>query len=216
MTTKKTQITFSNAKLEDLRQHFTIHKVLPKNEFKQWAAFDYVWQVNEKEKLHRLIQQHQLYLKSYTEASLQIKFLGIIYHLVNFTQTTFQDFYHAYFKAEFKELILAGYPDMMVAKGDLFPELPYFFIQEFKPSKPDKEPEYQVLAAMIAALQLNQTNELWGGYITGAIWNFMIVRKIGEQQYEYTVSKSLDSLDEEDLQQIFVMLQAVKAKAAEL
>lgn len=213
-TNKQSHLSFSNATLTQLRQHFTIQKALPKHEFDAWHAFKYQWKIGEQEKLEALIKKHKLYLRSYTEASLQIKFLSQIYSLVDFMQPSFQDFYHTYLKAEFPHIILSGYPDMMVATGDLLPEVPYFFLQEFKPSKPDKDPEYQVLAAMIAALQLNQTNELWGGYITSAIWNFMIVQKTGDKQYTYYVGDSLDSLSVTDLQQIFVMLQAVKEKSS--
>ncbi|TAG40164.1 MAG: hypothetical protein EAZ31_08635, partial [Cytophagia bacterium] len=89
---------------------------------------------------------------------------------------------------------------------------PYFFIQEFKPSIPDKDPEVQLLAEMLVTIEKNKTNILRGGYIIGQIWKFVILEKIGENQYQYFVSKIFDSLDLEDLTQIYIILQAVKHK----
>jgi hypothetical protein len=40
----------------------------------------------------------------------------------------------------------------------------------------------------------------------------VILEKIGENQFEYFVSKSFDSLDLDDLKQIYIILQAVKHK----
>jgi len=53
--------------------------------------------------------------------------------------------------------------------GFTTPETPYFFMQEFKKSKGDKQdPEGQMLAARIAAQHLNQNGKtLYGSYVIG-------------------------------------------------
>ncbi len=51
-----------------------------------------------------------------------------------------------------------------------------------------------------------------GGYIIGRNWFFVVLEKVGENKFEYAVSKQFDSLDLPDLKQIYVILQAVKHK----
>jgi hypothetical protein len=68
------------------------------------------------------------------------------------------------------------------------------------------------LAELLVATEKNKTNIMRGCYIIGRSWFFVILEKIIENQFEYVVSKSFDSLDLEDLKQIYVVLQAVKHK----
>ena len=149
-------------------------------------------------------------MRRYSEQSLVVKFIGQILNKVDFVTKHYSDWYHEYFKAEFDHIILSGDPDYMVAKGIQIPELPFFFLQEFKPTKPDKDPEDQLLAEMIAAIELNEGEILKGGYITGQIWNFVIVEKVAKHQYQYAVSQGLDALDIKDLTAIYTYLQALK------
>jgi hypothetical protein len=107
---------------------------------------------------------------------------------------------------------IEGFVDIMIATGTKSPRRPYFFIQEFKPSIPDRDPEVQLLAEMLVTIEKNKTTIMRGGYIIGQLWKFVIVEKIAENNFEYFVSKSFDSLDLPDLKQIYVILQAVKHK----
>jgi hypothetical protein len=98
----------------------------------------------------------------------------------------------------------------MVATGIDQAKKPYFFIQEFKPSLPDRNPEVQLLAELLIAMEKNKTTIMRGGYIIGQFWKFIILEKIGENQFEYFVSPAFDALKLPDLTQIYVILQAVK------
>jgi hypothetical protein len=98
----------------------------------------------------------------------------------------------------------------MVSKGYFYSETPYFFIQEFKPSTTAKNPQPQLLAELIAAVELNQFTTIKGAFIIGAIWHFVILEKIGIDSYLYFISKSYDSTDLEKLQGIYKNLLYVK------
>lgn len=50
-----------------------------------------------------------------------------------------------------------------------------------------------------------------GAYIIAQQWRFVILKKTGENTYEYYVSLIFDSANIEDLQRIYSNLQAVKA-----
>jgi len=49
-----------------------------------------------------------------------------------------------------------------------------------------------------------------GAYIIGAIWNFGILKKIGENSYKYYVSLNFDSTKIEDLKGIYKNLMFIK------
>jgi len=91
----------------------------------------------------------------------------------------------------------------MIAQGLFKSEKPYFFIQEFKQGKTRKDPEPQLLAELISAVELNDESAMQGAYIVGAIWNFVILEKIEKHQYQYFVSENFDSTKIEDLKAIY-------------
>ncbi len=103
-----------------------------------------------------------------------------------------------------------GKPDLIVATGIEEPEKPFFFLQEYKKSlNPSGNPEYQVIAAMITAMTLNNAKIIRGSYVIGRIWYFVILEK-DEENYKYYVSESFDALKINDLKQIFINLKAIK------
>jgi hypothetical protein len=153
-----------------------------------------------------------LLLTSYQEEDLKAKFLIPILNQVDFMTELYRDWYDASLSGTVNEAKMNGFADYMVAQGIRTPRKAYFFIQEFKPSVPDRDPEVQLLAELLIAIEKNQTIIMRGGYIMGQYWKFVIVEKIGENDFEYFVSKSFDSLDLPDLKQIYVILQAVKHK----
>jgi len=109
----------------------------------------------------------------------------------------------------------SGKTDFMIAFGVREPQKPYFFIQEFKQTKHSVDANDQLLAEMLAAIELNKATLIRGAFIVGAIWRFMILEKIAENSYQYFISKALDSLDFDGLKQIYICLQAVKQKYCE-
>ena len=87
----------------------------------------------------------------------------------------------------------------------------FFFIQRFKRTKPEVDPEDQLLAEMLVALTLNAANIMRGAVIIGQHWHFVILTKNANDVYEYVVSKTFDSVWLDDLKRIYANLQAVKA-----
>ena len=49
-----------------------------------------------------------------------------------------------------------------------------------------------------------------GAYVIGRNWNFVILEKLENGNYEYFVSKTFDCLNFDSLKQIYINLQAVK------
>ncbi len=203
---------FSTIKYSQLEEIANIRPELTKNQFKEW--FSYAYKLSRKESLFlkELIDRHITLLNFYMEEDLKMKFLSPIFNQVNFTTDRFHDWYDGSLSGMVNGVEIKGFADFMVATGIDQAKKPYFFIQEFKPSVPDRNPEVQLLAELLIAIEKNKTNIMRGGYIIGQYWKFMILEKIGNNQFEYFVSKSFDSLDLQDLKQIYVILQAVKHK----
>jgi hypothetical protein len=82
----------------------------------------------------------------------------------------------------------------MLAKGRQIPEVPLFFIQEYKPeSGPNGDPIGQLLVEMVTCQTLNDSFDepLYGCYIIGRNWHFMVL-----QGNEYAVSNAYNASNE--------------------
>ncbi len=203
---------FSNIKFSDLENLVKLTPADNNLKFNDWFSFDYKLNRKESTFLKELINKHRFLLNSYFEDTLKIKFIGPILNLVDFNAEYLHDWYHASLSGEINGVEIKGFTDYMVASGTREPRKPYFFIQEFKPSIPDKDPEVQLLAEMLVTIEKNQTNIMRGGYIIGQYWKFVVLEKIQENVFEYFVSSPFDALDLADLKKIYIILQAVKHK----
>ncbi len=203
---------FSNIKFSDLENIVKITPKYDENKFDEWFNYEYQTSQMECDLFEKLINKHRLLLNFYLEEDLKAKFLIPILNQVDFMTDDFQDWYDGALAGMVNGVEIKGFTDYMVATGISQAKKPYFFIQEFKPSTPDKNPEIQLLAEMLVTIEKNQTNIMRGGYIIGQYWKFVILEKVKENVFEYFVSSSFDALDLADLKKIYIILQAVKHK----
>ncbi len=203
---------FSNIKFSDLEEIVDIKVVDNDAKFDEW--FETTYDLDDVEILFfkNLIQKNKTRIAFYMEENLKAKFIIPILNLVDFVFEPVSDWYDTALSGTLNGVEFKGFTDFMVASGTENPRKPYFFIQEFKPSVPDKDPRIQLLAELLVATEKNKTTIMRGGYIVGRIWFFVILEKLAENKFEYVISKSFDSLDLEDLKQIYIILQAVKHK----
>lgn len=205
-------LSFSSATFKKIREYFDVQVKYSEIDFRDWFSFSYDLSKAEQTYLDDLIRKHRLKLPAYLEEKLKAKFIIPILNLVDFYTSELDDWYEVELYQAFEHVILKGNVDFLVAQGSEIPEVPYFFIQEFKYSFPDKDPKYQLLAEMIAALAQNPSDEMKGCFIVGPLWYFTRLIKV-DNQYEYFISPGFDALSNEDLYQIYSNLQAVKAEA---
>uniref|UniRef100_UPI001C0C744B hypothetical protein n=1 Tax=Candidatus Marithrix sp. Canyon 246 TaxID=1827136 RepID=UPI001C0C744B len=66
------------------------------------------------------------------------------------------------------------------------------------------------IAELITAVELNDFKIIKGAYIVGAIWNFVILKKLAENTYQYFISINFDSSKLTDLTAIYKNLLVVK------
>jgi hypothetical protein len=210
--------SFSQITFQLLRNLVDIKPKINPNKFHDWFNHKILIEQSDVVFLEKLLSENTFYLNHYPEEDLKIKFISPILSRIHFTDFDKEicDFYDRSLSYKTEKFILNGRTDFMVAKGYFYPEIPYFFIQEFKPSTDANNPQPQLLAELIAAVELNQLTSIKGAFIIGAIWNFVILEKLNTDKYQYFVSKNYNGADLTDLQEIYKNLLSIKQEIFEL
>jgi hypothetical protein len=149
-------------------------------------------------------------IDGWQEEDLKMQFISFVLRLANLShpEKNYLTFFERTVSATIGEYFLKVKTDCMIAKGILDrPEVPYFHFQEYKrQTNPFGSPIAQVLEAMLIASELNQNNKpIYGCYVIGKFWNFMVL-----EQKVYTLSKSYDCTERDDLLQIISVLRKFK------
>ncbi len=206
----KGSYNFSDINYKILRKITNITLEDRGNKFDEWFNYPHKLIKEEEDFLQNLINKEQKYFQYYKEEMQKAKFIIPLLNKVDFAIKDFKDWYDYNISAVINGYKLSGRTDFMVASGTIEPEKPYFFIQEFKKSKTNSNPDFQVLAEMAVALKINNSNVMRGVYNIGQNWKFLIFEKTKEGKYQYYESKNFDCLEIDHLKQIYINLQAVK------
>jgi len=212
--------SYSFSKITDkkLKELVTIKQRINDAIFDDWFTFKIEFSDNLIGFLKQLISKNRFLMKSYNEEDLKVKFIIPILNKVDFLsyENEFRDFYELPLNYKTDKFIFNGTTDFVVSKGLFESQKPYFFIQEFKKGQTDGYPEPQLLAELISAVELNNETSMRGAYIVGAIWNFVILEKLGKDKYQYFVSENFDSTKIADLKGIYKNLIFVKEEIIEM
>ncbi len=205
--------SFSQITEDELKSVVEIEENL-ENEtiFDEWLNNDIVVNEEIESFLSKLLKQNRKLIFSYNEDDLKIYFLAPIFNKVNFFsyEDKIRAFYENVLTYETDKFIFKGRVDFMFSKGLKRSEKPYFFIQEFKKGKKPTDPEPQLLAEMISAVELNKSTTIRGAFITGENWRFVILEKLEVNKYQYFLSPNFDSTNIEKLKGIYRNLKFVK------
>lgn len=204
--------SFSKMTYSKLEECVSVKKRFDKTRFNIWFNFDYNISDVNINFLQNLIDTYGDFLDGFKEESLKALFVIPILNKVDFFLRDYEcaGLYEEPLFYETQKFIWNGTTDFIVAKGLEKSEKPYFFIQEFKRNEENSFPRTQLLAELIAGLELNNWTTIKGCYIKGTIWNFMIVEKLGKDKYQYYISRNFDSTRLEDLKDIFRNLLYIK------
>jgi len=212
----KKSVSFSNIKLEDLRKSFTLIEDFETN-FDEWFENDLLVAEETKIFLEKLLEREKNLLKTYNEEDLKVNFLIPIFNRINFRDDKkhFRAFYEHQLSFENTNIYLNGTADFVVGKGFKYLEKPIFFIQEFKKGLEYSNPEPQLLAEMIAGLEISNLQKIRGAYIVGTLWNFVILEK-RDNKYFYSISDEFNSKRILELENIYKNLLFVKNEIVEI
>jgi len=176
----------------------------------QWTAAHYELDMVESaiiDQIHADMREAGDYLN---EEELKIRFVGGIFLVAKVdVKHRLRVFYERPLAAEINGYRLAVICDCLVASpyGKNSPQKPYFFLQEFKKGKGEKnDPEGQMLTAMLIAQQRNEDGQpIYGGFLVGTDWRFAML--IGQ---EYCVSDKFDATQRDEIEQIVCIVRRLK------
>ncbi|TAE00271.1 MAG: hypothetical protein EAZ97_06350 [Bacteroidetes bacterium] len=197
---------FKDWTLSKLDDAFGIRQIWTSETLKKWQNIQIDITENETENL--LMLQASLIRggKAWNEVELENKFISPIVMLARIDDEEMGYFLERPLKAVVGNYELSGIVDGVIATGFRDPKKPFFCMHEYKRSVENSgNPDAQALAAMLVVQKLNDNQKpVYGLYIVGLIWNFMVLE--GDK---YCVSKDYTS-DSEDIFAVFRMLKALK------
>ncbi len=202
--------TFKEWTLTKLENTFGIQQVLDKNYdlLKKWQDLSKTIPISDFEKQTLLNLQKPLEWggRGWNEYELENKFISPVIMTAQFDDKIIGYFLERPLKGIVGDYELSGIVDGMIAKGFRDPDKPFFCMHEYKRSVDnDGQPDAQALVAMLVVqAEENSRKPIYGLYIVGLNWNFMVLNG-----NEYYISQSYNS-EKEELFDIFRMLKALK------
>ena len=175
-----------------------------------WISATYTLSDYEQQQLNDLFEEIGDLVDYMNEEELKIRFVGSLFRIAKVdVKAKLRLFYERPLSAELKGYPLSVICDCMVAtpKGYNTPQNPYFFLQEFKKKRGEKnDPEGQMLTAMLIAQHINNDEKpIYGGYLFGSSWRFTTLHGT-----EYCQSRNFDTTRKEDTLQIVFLLKKLK------
>jgi hypothetical protein len=145
----------------------------------------------------------------WNEEELKMNFLAHLFYVAQLVEPNKIDiFYERTLSWEINGKTEKVICDCLLAKpfGIYAPQIPYFFLQEFKKQKKSEDAEGQMLLAMLIAQRDNNNGKsVYGCYLQGKFWVFTTLH-----EKNYCVSRAYDATQTSDLHQIIFMLRALK------
>lgn len=205
---------FEKWETEEVERTFGITQKDTLPEMDTWLAYQTTFPAKITERVEDLRLRHKKMATYWTEEDIKVFFIIPVIDAVEFyVPDVYRTFMEASLQADLTDVhnkvhTLKGRVEMVVATGKQRPQIPFFFLNEYKPQiKAQSDPQGQLLIAMLVAQAKNNGLNLpiYGLYNIGQLWFFVFLA--GK---EYTISKAFDATDSIDLAQILCMLQFVK------
>lgn len=200
--------TFETCTWSELNKLFGLRKLKSLKSLESWLSIQEAIDPNTQQALTKL--QHNLAdnFMDWNEDELKMQFIAPLLYLVDYTDSdNYQAFSQRPLQMQKEDIELLGVVDWLLASGEQFPEIPYFFIHEYKKEKAAQaDPLGQLLAAMLTAQYSNNNDRLlYGAYVVGKDWYFVVLEKS-----EYAQSRPYQANETQDLIIIFNTLQNIK------
>ncbi len=196
--------------LDQIADAFGIQPVGHCDNLDKWMSVSYNLTATETEIVNDLHAEMIEIGDYWNEEELKIQFVGSVFYVAKLkVPNQIRVFFERAISAEIDGYKLAVIADCMVATPKKFstPRNPYFFLQEFKKGKGEKnDPEAQMLTAMLIAQHQNADNKpVYGGFLVGSEWRFTtLIDK------NYCISRKFDAMQMPDILQIVYSLRHLK------
>jgi hypothetical protein len=206
-----TKATFKEWTLDKLDAVFGLKQVWKSAIMQEWEQMSAEISEFEKEYLEMLRDRVEKGGKAWNETELENKFISPLIVLARIDTDEFGYFLERNMQGTVGEYELSGIVDGVIATGMRSPHIPFFCLHEYKRSVDNEgNPDGQALAAMLVAREQNNATHIgivkpvYGLYIVGLIWNFMVLNG-----NEYSVSRDYNASTDEILD-IFRIMKSVK------
>lgn len=198
--------TFKDWTLTGLDTAFDLRQRWEFSLMQKWESAEAEMSATEKEALLKLQKTLIRGGRSWNEVELENKFISPVIMMADIDDEQIGYFLERPLSGVVGDYELSGTVDGMIATGFREPGLPLFCLHEYKRSIENQgSPDAQVLAAMLVAREKNDnTVPIYGLFVIGLIWNFMIL-----DDNDYCISREYKATDEE-LFDIFKMLKSLK------
>ncbi|TAH21649.1 MAG: hypothetical protein EAZ08_02795 [Cytophagales bacterium] len=200
------KVTFKELTLTKIEKTFGLSQVWKSSILEEWENMSAEITESEKDFLEVLRDRIQKGGKAWNETELENKFISPLITFSKIDTDEFGYFLERPLQASIGEYELTGIVDGMIATGIREPDIPFFCLHEYKRSVDNEgNPDAQALAAMLVAREQNGNNKpIYGLYIVGLIWNFIVLN-----ENEYCISKDYNS-SQEEIYDIFRMMKTLK------
>jgi len=205
--------TFKHWRKQELVDTFGLRQKQQCDDLDDWLNSDEDIPENVERDLVRLQQRLRKRVYDWNEQELIVEFIALLVDKVNYGSDLYRTFANRKLSGEIDGHLLSGEVDWMLASGEYEPKAPYFCLHEYKKEKgPDNDPLGQLIIAMAVAETINDnTNIIYGAYVTGRYWYFLTLKN-----REYCVSESYTATRDGDIFTIFKILKKLKNILGEL
>jgi hypothetical protein len=188
------QSNFKEWTLDKIDEAFGLRQVFQMDLLNEVLSFDYTIQDFERLYLEKLQSLFLLGGDEWNEVELENKIISPMIMLASTANEKYAYFLERNLSASIGDYELSGRVDGMMASGFRSPKKPYFCLNEYKRgTDPDGDPKGQALIAMLVAQQINENKSaIFGCYIIGRIWYFMILK-----DKKYIISNDFSCVDTE-------------------
>jgi hypothetical protein len=201
-------LSFKKWTLDAVHNAFALKRVDEHSALTSWLETSTTLTTPEHEYLLKFRRILQAKIITWNAKDLKMKFISHLLEVVDFDETDeYRSFFDATVKASINDHTVTAKADMTVATGIAEPQVPFFFMQEYKKERgSDNAPLAQVLGAMIVAQSLNNAAHgmMYGCYVIGRNWFFVVLE--GSQ---YAVSTEYSAV-KDDLFTIVEILRKLK------
>ena len=199
-------LLFNDCTLPQLDSTFNLEQIRPCPLLEEWLNTQANISKFERQVLDLLRKKLIVGADDWNEVELAYNFIGPVMSFVNFTGRKCNFFAERPFSGTVEGITMQGRPDGMIASGVRVPGAPYFCFQEYKKERnPAGDPAAQVLAAMLAAQEVNvHQHPVYGCYVKGRDWFFLVLK-----EKEYAVSEPYIAT-REDIFDIFRILKSLR------
>jgi hypothetical protein len=206
-----TKIPFDSAVIAET---FKLERSGQCSHLEHWLSHHFDFSTFEEELLEEVHQEMLVSSDYMNEEEIKIRLIAPLFQIAHIDDgNRVRVFYERPLNCTIDDYQISVICDCMVASSTIFktPSNPYFFLQEFKKAKGEKrDPEAQMLLAMLAAQKVNGDNKpIYGGFLIGSVWR---VATLIDRQY--CTSRQFFATNKDDLKQIIFALRNLKSLIA--